>query len=104
VGTAELTEKAAATLQTTAGLLKKHASGQHFEVAGYTDSMGSPKRNQQISEQRAKTVRNFLIKQGIAADLLVSKGYGQENPIADNETPEGRAMNRRVELHQLTAE
>ncbi|MCI5143046.1 MAG: OmpA family protein, partial [Candidatus Electrothrix sp. ATG1] len=77
---------------------------QRFEVAGYTDSMGGPKRNQQISEQRAKAVRNFLIQQGIAKNLLVSKGYGQENPIADNNTPEGRAMNRRVELHQLDAE
>lgn len=104
VGTADLTEEAAASLQTTAGLLEKHASGQRFEVAGYTDSMGSPKRNQQISEQRAETVRNFLIKQGIKADLLISKGYGQDNPIADNETQAGRAMNRRVELHQITTE
>ncbi|MGB5686532.1 MAG: OmpA family protein, partial [Candidatus Electrothrix sp.] len=71
---------------------------------GYTDSMGTPNRNQQISERRAETVRNFLIKQGIAANLLVSKGYGQENPIAINATPEGRAKNRRVELHQLTGE
>ena len=104
MGTAKLTEQATASLQTTAVLLKKHASGQRFEVAGYTDSLGSPARNQKISEKRADTVRNFLIEQGIAADLLVSKGYGQENPIAINGTPEGRAMNRRVELHQLTAE
>jgi outer membrane protein OmpA-like peptidoglycan-associated protein len=104
VGTADLTAEAAASLRTTAGLLEKHASGQRFEVAGYTDSMGSPRRNQQISEQRAETVRNFLIRQGIKADLLISKGYGQDNPIADNETRAGRAMNRRVELHQLTAE
>ncbi|MCI5167076.1 MAG: OmpA family protein, partial [Candidatus Electrothrix sp. GM3_4] len=104
VGTANLTEEAAATLETTASLLEKHASGQRFEVAGYTDSMGSPRRNRQISEQRAETVRNFLIKQGIKANLLIRKGYGHENPIADNDTQEGRAMNRRVELHQITAE
>lgn len=104
VGTASLTDQAAASLLTTAKLLQEHAPDQHFEVAGYTDSMGSPKRNQQISEQRAEAVRNFLIEQGITADLLVSKGYGQDNPIADNNTPEGRAMNRRVELHQVTAE
>ncbi len=104
VGTANLTGKAATSLQTTAGLLKKHASGQRFEVAGYTDSMGSPRRNQQISEQRAETVRNFLIRQGIKANLLISKGYGQDDPIADNKSQTGRAMNRRVELHQLTAE
>ncbi|MCI5122602.1 MAG: OmpA family protein, partial [Candidatus Electrothrix sp. AUS4] len=70
----------------------------------YTDSVGSPKRNQQVSEQRAQAVRKFLVEQGIDGALLVSKGYGQENPIADNNSTEGRAMNRRVELHQIAAE
>ncbi|MCI5160030.1 MAG: OmpA family protein [Candidatus Electrothrix sp. AUS1_2] len=104
VGTAELTDEAVTSLRTTAKLLKTHAAGQRFEVAGYTDSMGSPQRNQLISEQRAQAVRNFLIEQGIDRKLLVSRGYGQKNPIADNNTSEGRAMNRRVELHQITAE
>jgi outer membrane protein OmpA-like peptidoglycan-associated protein len=66
--------------------------------------MGSPRRNQQLSEQRARSVRSFLVAQGIAPNLLVSKGYGQDNPLADNGTVAGRAKNRRVELHQITAE
>ncbi|MCI5130795.1 MAG: hypothetical protein D3904_04575, partial [Candidatus Electrothrix sp. EH2] len=104
VGTAELTRQAAASLRTTAKLLKKHAPNQRFEVAGYTDSMGSSRINQRLSQQRAQAVRTFLIEQGIARELLVSKGYGERNPIADNNTSAGRAMNRRVELHQITAE
>ncbi|MCI5224538.1 MAG: hypothetical protein D3924_18190 [Candidatus Electrothrix sp. AR4] len=104
VGTAKLTKKAETNLKTTAILLQEYAPDQRFEVAGYTDTMGSPQRNQKISEQRANTVRTFLIKQGVKGELLISKGYGQENPIGDNGTPEGRARNRRVELHQYDAE
>ena len=99
-GTAELTDVARKTLEKIARILKTSAPGQQFEVAGYTDSVGDPTLNLNISEKRAKAVRIFLIKQGVQANLLVPKGYGMENPIADNKTAEGRARNRRVELHQ----
>ena len=100
-GTATLTESAQKSLITIAEILKASAPNQQFEIAGYTDSIGDPALNQQVSEQRAKAVRIFLIKQGVQANLLIPKGYGFANPIADNATPEGRARNRRVELHKL---
>jgi outer membrane protein OmpA-like peptidoglycan-associated protein len=101
LGTAELTDEARKSLTTAAALIKQAAAEQKFEVAGYTDSVGSPERNQVISQRRADAVRNFLISQGIRRELMVSKGYGQDNPVADNSTREGRAKNRRVELHLL---
>ena len=101
-GTATLTNSAKETLLAAAEILKQSASGKQFEVAGYTDSVGNPALNQQLSERRAQAVKAFLVEQGISEDLLIAKGYGQENPIADNGTREGRAKNRRVELHAIT--
>jgi outer membrane protein OmpA-like peptidoglycan-associated protein len=101
LGTAELTEEARQSLRTAAALIKQAAPNQKFEVAGYTDSRGSSERNQIISQRRANAVRNFLARQGISWELMVSRGYGQANPVADNATAEGRAKNRRVELHLL---
>ena len=73
------------------------------EVAGYTDSnnhSGKANLNQQLSQQRANAVMKYLVDHGIAADRLTAVGYGSANPIADNATEAGQAMNRRVELHQ----
>ncbi|RYY54545.1 MAG: OmpA family protein [Chitinophagaceae bacterium] len=67
-------------------------------INGYTDNSGTAARNQQLSEDRALTVKNTVIKSGIDASRLESKGYGQANPIADNGSEEGKAKNRRVEL------
>jgi len=69
------------------------------EVHGYTDSTASPEYNQKLSEARAKAVRDYFVKQGIAPERIRAKGYGETNPVASNDTKEGRAMNRRVELH-----
>lgn len=68
------------------------------QVEGHTDSKGSEGYNQRLSEQRARSVRKFLIRQGIAGARIKTQGFGELNPIADNETEEGRAMNRRVEV------
>jgi OOP family OmpA-OmpF porin len=70
------------------------------EIAGHTDAVASDEYNQDLSERRANAVRDFLISKGIAADRLTAKGYGESRPIADNNTEEGRAMNRRVEMIQ----
>ena len=69
-----------------------------IEINGYTDNTGSKERNQKLSEERASTVKNEIVRAGIAANRLKAKGYGQDNPIADNGSEEGRAQNRRVEL------
>lgn len=70
----------------------------NIEVAGHTDSRGSDEYNMNLSQQRAETVRNYLVNKGIAADRLSAKGYGESQPVADNATDEGRFKNRRVEL------
>jgi outer membrane protein OmpA-like peptidoglycan-associated protein len=70
----------------------------NLRVEGHTDSTGSPDYNQQLSERRAMTVRDFLAQQGIAAQRMVSVGYGLSRPVGDNATREGRAKNRRVEI------
>jgi len=68
------------------------------EVGGHTDSQGDAGYNQKLSEGRARAVRDYLIRRGVAADRLVARGYGENRPIADNATEMGREMNRRVEL------
>lgn len=67
-------------------------------INGYTDNTGDENHNLRLSKQRAETVKNELVKAGIAIDRLSSEGFGQNNPIADNNTEEGKAQNRRVEL------
>ena len=68
------------------------------EVAGHTDGTGSHEYNQGLSERRAITVRDYLINEGVSEDNLSARGYGEEEPVADNATSAGKAMNRRVEL------
>ncbi|MGD9972520.1 MAG: OmpA family protein [Desulfatirhabdiaceae bacterium] len=67
-------------------------------VEGHTDYMGSDAYNQMLSEKRATSVRDYLIQKGIASARIQIKGYGESRPIADNKSPEGRALNRRAEL------
>lgn len=72
--------------------------GISIEIGGYTDSIGSEKYNQVLSEKRAKSVVDFLSHMGISADRLSYKGYGAASPVADNITAEGRRLNRRTEV------
>ncbi|MGO9443370.1 MAG: OmpA family protein [Thiobacillaceae bacterium] len=83
-------DRAAATLQQWGGI--------KVEVAGYTDSVSTDNENIVLSKRRANVVRDYLISKGIDASRLTAVGYGKANPIADNNTPEGRFKNRRVEL------
>jgi len=69
-----------------------------IDVAGHTDSTGTDAINQPLSERRAASVGNYLISQGIDSRRVLTTGYGKNRPIASNDTPEGRAQNRRVEL------
>ena len=68
------------------------------EVGGHTDSRGAADYNQALSERRANSVRDYLASNGIAPDRMTTRGYGLENPIADNATMDGQDRNRRVEL------
>jgi outer membrane protein OmpA-like peptidoglycan-associated protein len=67
-------------------------------IEGHTDNVGAAAANQALSEKRAQAVRDWLIGKGIAADRLGAKGYGASKPVADNNTEDGKAKNRRVEL------
>jgi len=68
------------------------------EVAGHTDSTGSDSYNMQLSQRRANTVGEYLYTQGIMDQRIISVGMGEHHPVADNSTPEGRQLNRRVEI------
>jgi outer membrane protein OmpA-like peptidoglycan-associated protein len=68
------------------------------EVSGHTDSRGASEYNQQLSERRAETAVNYLVEAGVSRDRLAAEGYGEDRPVADNETAEGQDRNRRVEL------
>lgn len=72
-----------------------------FSIEGHTDSDGDEQFNKSLSEQRARTVVNTLIEQGIASARMESKGFGEDVPIADNSTSEGKANNRRVEFVKM---
>jgi outer membrane protein OmpA-like peptidoglycan-associated protein len=79
------------------GILLAHP-GLTLQIEGHTDSVGSDEMNQRLSEQRADAVRDFLASQGVAASSMTAKGFGKTDPVATNDTAEGRQKNRRVEL------
>jgi OmpA-OmpF porin, OOP family len=78
--------------------MMKANPGLKIGVEGHTDNVGNPKSNKTLSDERAKSVVAAIVAQGIDTKRLSATGYGQDKPIADNKTEEGRAKNRRVEL------
>jgi len=79
------------------GIVLAHP-GLTLQIEGHTDSVGGDDFNQQLSERRADTVRDFLAEQGVPASSITAHGFGKTQPVASNDTPEGRQRNRRVEL------
>jgi len=73
-----------------------------IEIAGHTDNVGTPESNQKLSTDRANAVRDYLLKHGIKPKRVTSKGYGETQPVASNETPEGRQQNRRTEVRIIS--
>jgi OOP family OmpA-OmpF porin len=73
-------------------------SGAAVSIEGHTDWIGTDAYNQGLSERRANSVMNYLVDHGVDASRLSTAGYGESRPIASNQTREGRALNRRVEL------
>lgn len=78
--------------------MMKSSPDLKLNVEGHTDNVGNPKSNKTLSEERAKSVMAEIVKQGVDAKRLSALGFGQDKPIADNKTEEGKAKNRRVEL------
>ena len=94
---AEITQASLATLQAALELLESDPEAQ-LEIAGHTDDIGPADGNQRLSQRRADAVRTWLVDNGIAADRLTAVGYGEDLPVADNGTEDGRAQNRRIEF------
>lgn len=93
----ELKEESNAELQTMLELMQKNPT-LRIEISGHTDNVGKDDYNMTLSENRAKSVRQWLIDKGINTQRIVAKGYGKTKPIADNSTEEGRQQNRRTEF------
>ena len=98
---ATLTANAKTILDPVSGELTSHADIQ-VELSGHTDGRGSEDYNLKLSQKRAEAVRSYFIAHGIAAERMTAVGYGKTQPIASNDTDEGRERNRRVEL-KITA-
>ena len=96
-GKSSLRPLAREKLAKVAGIVSGHP-GLRLDVEGYTDSVGGDAYNQQLSEQRGESVRGYLTQQGMAAGSVSSKGFGKTQPVASNDTAQGRQLNRRVEL------
>jgi OOP family OmpA-OmpF porin len=99
-GKADLLEDALQELDQLAGWLKENP-GKKAEIGGHTDSVGSEQDNLDLSERRAKAVYDYLVQQGVPADRITFKGYGESEPVADNKSLAGRRTNRRVECKLL---
>jgi outer membrane protein OmpA-like peptidoglycan-associated protein len=96
-GSFELLPGARERLAKVSGIVLAYPS-LHVAVEGHTDSVGSDQYNQDLSEHRAQSVRDYFVQQGIAAGAIDARGFGKTDPIASNDTAEGRQQNRRVEL------
>ena len=96
-GSYELLPAARERLAKVSGIVLAYPS-LHLAVEGHTDSVGGDEYNQNLSEHRAESVRDYFVQQGVPAASIEAKGFGKTEPIATNETSEGRAQNRRVEL------
>jgi outer membrane protein OmpA-like peptidoglycan-associated protein len=92
-----LSQDAQLKLAKLSGIIQAH-HGLNLGIEGHTDTTGSADFNMKLSQQRADTVRQFLISQGLSADTITAKGMGQDDPVADNSTAAGRKLNRRVEI------
>jgi OOP family OmpA-OmpF porin len=93
----ELKEKSQSELQKITRFLRENPTLK-VEISGHTDNTGSPLYNKTLSEKRARSVYNYLLRENISPQRISVKGYGSEHPIADNNTEEGRTLNRRIEF------
>lgn len=89
---------ASGEIQKVVDFMKKYPN-VNVTIEGYTDNRGGTQKNKKLSQKRADAVKDALIAGGIFGLRLTAVGYGAQNPIADNKTPEGRAQNRRVVAH-----
>jgi outer membrane protein OmpA-like peptidoglycan-associated protein len=99
-GKADLTPESENTLRKALKTLTTYPDIS-VEIAGYTDNVGSESSNQKLSEKRANAVRDWLVREGVNPERITAVGYGESNPIASNDTPEGKQKNRRIEFKRI---
>jgi outer membrane protein OmpA-like peptidoglycan-associated protein/outer membrane protein W len=102
-GSSKFTNETEIRLEQVSNIVNQYKT-LRFDVEGHTDSTGSDKINNKLSQARADAVRDYLVEKGFPADMITSKGYGSSNPIGDNKTSKGRQQNRRVEIFSEYAE
>jgi len=102
-GKATLTQESHHRLDVVVEYMKYKKSAT-IEIAGHTDNVGNRRANKKLSQARAEAVRDYLVSQGIDGSRIKAVGYGDEKPIAPNDTPEGREKNRRIEATELSDE
>ncbi|MCU0663005.1 MAG: OmpA family protein, partial [Myxococcota bacterium] len=100
----EIKSESFGMLDEIADLLIVHPEIKRVEIQGHTDNRGTRDYNLDLSDRRAASIRQYLINSGVESSRLDAKGYGPDKPIAPNITGQGRARNRRVELHILEQE
>jgi OOP family OmpA-OmpF porin len=98
---ADVPETVRFRLDAVAEELNQDRAGAKVEVAGHTDGVGPEEYNQQLSEKRAQTVKDYLVRLGVDAGRITVVGYGEALPRATNDTIEGRRLNRRVEIRAI---
>lgn len=96
---ANIKEESHSLLNEIVSVIKDNPHIKKIAIEGHASSEGNADFNRTLSDNRAKAVRKFLVAQGIAEDMLTAKGFGADNPIASNDTEEGREKNRRVEFN-----
>lgn len=98
----QLSPEAEQRLSELAQRLKGENKNVYLEIQGHTDATGAPAYNERLGEERAEAVRRYLNKQQIALNRMATVSYGEDEPVADNKTREGRAQNRRVAIVVLS--
>jgi outer membrane protein OmpA-like peptidoglycan-associated protein len=98
VDSAALRSESRQTLRDLADNFRQYPD-EVFDIEGHTDSTGTSEYNMGLSQRRADSVRGYLVDQGVPASRINAVGYGETHPKASNNTPEGRQLNRRVEIH-----
>jgi OOP family OmpA-OmpF porin len=95
---AEIKPESFGLLDEIADVILKNPQIKELSIEGHTDGDGSPKSNRKLSDNRAKSVKKYLVDKGVAEAMLLTKGWGEDKPVADNDSDEGKAKNRRVEF------
>ena len=103
-GSAVLKKESESLLDEVAKALSDHPEIKKVRIEGHTDSRAGDHYNKKLSKARAEAVKDYLVSKGVAARRLIARGYGEEKPIADNKTDDGRFQNRRVEFTILKRE